>query len=496
MPPAANRPAANRPPNDQVVEGYRPAPVSPPVASGPVQEPLPAIRLRASPDYIPPLLGPPPSSASVDRRPPLPSASGPTGAVGSDNSVGAVGDSAAPSGPNAPPQPAMPPDPAKSPTAAESPAPDNRSPPPDAAAVANGPANPGSANAPAKPDPAKHDDGPASYKQLCPGAEEVAHVGPRVILASDLNVAFNNWVEGQKKSKKPFTPEQIRQGHTEIEVALLKQMTEEIMLYQDVVRQVPEEGFKHIHDKVNEVFETEEIPRRIKNAGVGVPSGARRETGEDGHVAGAGETDLHPGDAGATSGSNSRSRPTTRPSRPKRSSTTIGEHLAEFEHPARVKWEELMVRKSRHPNRDEAIGPVGATWGTRCSTGPSWTRLPGPAPKAPRPATAGCTTGPAREAWSRKPSKTPSSPCPSASSAGSSRPTWATTSSAWSNGRTQSVTPFPKRRSRSATRSSEQRKKKQIDEYLAKLRSERPSGPSTMRSSPSSRRPRAEFAAV
>ena len=118
------------------------------------------------------------------------------------------------------------------------------------------------------PPPTTTSSGPASEKQLCEGAEKVAQVGSQVILASDLKVAVNIWMENQKKSKKPLPPDYVQQHHTEIEISLLKEMTEEVMLYQDILRQVPEEALKNVRDKVSEAFENEELPKRIKNAGV------------------------------------------------------------------------------------------------------------------------------------------------------------------------------------------------------------------------------------
>lgn len=200
--------------------------------------------------------------------------------------------------------------------------------------------------------------GPASEKQLCTGAEKVAQVGHQFILASDLKVNFNLWVENQKKSKKPLPPEQIEQHRTEIEVSLLKEMTEEVMLYQDILRQVPEEALKNVRDKVSEAFETEELPKRMKNAGVG----SRGELEEKLEKLGTSlerEKRTFTQMVLAQQWLQQQVKSDDETFTPKEVRDYYQEHTAEFQHLARVKWEELMVRKSRHPNRDEAVGLLG-----------------------------------------------------------------------------------------------------------------------------------------
>ena len=209
------------------------------------------------------------------------------------------------------------------------------------------------------PLPAGTSSRPASGKELCSGAEKVAQVGKQVILASDLNVMFNLWVEKQKKGKRPFPPEQIQKEHTNIEVLLLKQMVEVAMVYEDILRQVPEEALKNVRDKVTEHFEKEEIPRRIKAEGLA----SRGELAEKLEKMGSSlerekrtfmqemlvqqwmqQQVVEKDDETFT---------------PEEIFDYYRQHSAEFEHPARVKWEELMVRKSRHPDRNAAIGLLG-----------------------------------------------------------------------------------------------------------------------------------------
>ena len=183
-------------------------------------------------------------------------------------------------------------------------------------------------------------------------------MGSQVILASDLKVAFNSWVEKQKKSKKPWPPEQIEQHRAEIEAALLREMTEEAMLYQDISRQVPEEGLKGVRDKVGEVFENEELPRRIKAAGCESRAELEAKLEKLGTSLER-EKRTFVQSMLAQQWLQQQVKKDDEIFTPEEVFAYYRQHSGEFEHTARVKWEELMVRKSRHPRRDEAIGLLG-----------------------------------------------------------------------------------------------------------------------------------------
>ena len=470
LPPPPNQPPpADRPPSDHTADAYRPAPVSPQVASGPIQEAPPASRPQAPPSYVPPLLEPI-RTARLDPRGPSSS----PGAPGSGTALDAGGSAGTLGGPAAS---ATDPHPTTSPDAA-GPIPGIPGPAPGAANVAPGAANltpaaPGSAaSGPSTPGSVSSGDLPASDKQLCKGAEKVAQVGSQVILASDLNVAFNTWVENQKKSKKPLTPEQIRQYRTDIEVTLLKQMTEEIVIYQDVVRQVPEEGLKHVREKVAEVFETEELPKRIKNAGVG----SRAEFDEKLEKMGTSlerEKRTYIQSLVAQQWLHQQIKSDDETFTPEEIFAYYREHIAEFEHPARVKWEELMVRKSRHPNRDQALGLLGRL-GNQVFDGAKFSEV----------ARAGSEGATARDGglhdWTAKGSLVSEA----LEGAIFSLPMGQLSRIIETDlgyhivrvmeRQDQSVTPFLEAQVDIRKKITEQRKKKQIDEYLAKLHARTP----------------------
>jgi hypothetical protein len=321
-------PPDDRPQDNHNKEGFLPGPISPPVASGPVQGPPPASRPQAPPPYVPALLEPIRVASLASRDPSLS-----PGLPANGQSPGTNGSAGVFSGL----------------TLAGSPGADG------SGSVFGGSALVGPAGGPA---PAGVSSGPAPDKQLCQGAEKVAQVGSQYILASDLKVAFNLWVENQKKSKKPLPPDQIERYRTEVEASLVKKIAEETMVYQDIARQVPEEALKEVRKKVTEVFETEELPKRIKSYGLG----SRAELEEKLEQMGTSlerekrsfiQTML------VQQWVQQQVKKDDETFTPDEVFAYYRQHVAEFEHTARAKWEELMVRKSRHPNRDEALGFLG-----------------------------------------------------------------------------------------------------------------------------------------
>jgi hypothetical protein len=336
-------PPDNRPPDNRAADAYRPAPVNPQVASGPIQQPPPASRPQASPPYVPPLLEPI-RVASLDPKGPSfpPGATGAASAPGANGAAGALDGSTSAGAPGAMGSGSLPGTTGSGGTAGTG-------------SVPNGLTSAGPTTG---PPPAGGGPAPASARELCKSSQEVARVGSQVILASDLNVAFNIWVEKQKKSKQPIPPEQIEKQRTQIEILILRQMTEEIVVYQDILRQVPEEALKNVRDKVNELFETEELPQRLKSEGVA----SRAEFEEKLEKLGTSlerEKRTFVQSMLVQQWLQQQVKKDDEVFTPDEIFAYYRQHTAEFEHPARAKWDELMVRKSRHPNRNEAIGRLG-----------------------------------------------------------------------------------------------------------------------------------------
>ncbi|MFM7289728.1 MAG: peptidylprolyl isomerase [Planctomycetia bacterium] len=94
----------------------------------------------------------------------------------------------------------------------------------------------------------------------------VARVGPEVVLEGDLlTPTALAWLE---KVGAGLTPEQIRELRLQICRQMIKQHVESLVVYVDACRTIPEDRLPEIRKKVNEAFDQQQLPRLVKEAGV------------------------------------------------------------------------------------------------------------------------------------------------------------------------------------------------------------------------------------
>ena len=106
---------------------------------------------------------------------------------------------------------------------------------------------------------------PAGVQSL-DNARVVARVGPEVVLEGDLlTPTALAWLD---KVSGGLTPEQIRELKTQICRQVIKQHVESLVIYVDACRTIPEERVPEIEKKVNEAFDQQQLPRLVKDAGV------------------------------------------------------------------------------------------------------------------------------------------------------------------------------------------------------------------------------------
>lgn len=104
-------------------------------------------------------------------------------------------------------------------------------------------------------------------------ARVVARVGPEVVLEGDLlTPTALAWLE---KVSGGLTHEQIRELKTQICRQVIKQHVESLIVYVDACRTIPEDRLPEIQKKVNEAFDQQQLPRLVKEAGLN--SGAEYE---------------------------------------------------------------------------------------------------------------------------------------------------------------------------------------------------------------------------
>ena len=108
--------------------------------------------------------------------------------------------------------------------------------------------------------------GQSAGMQSLDNARVVARVGPEVVLEGDLlTPTALAWLD---KVSGGLTPEQIRELKTQICRQVIKQHVESLIVYVDACRTIPEERLPEIEKKVNEAFDQQQLPRLVSDAGV------------------------------------------------------------------------------------------------------------------------------------------------------------------------------------------------------------------------------------
>jgi parvulin-like peptidyl-prolyl isomerase len=197
----------------------------------------------------------------------------------------------------------------------------------------------------------------------CEGAQILAQVGADVILASEVSAAVNDILE---RNKDRIPPEQIDAQRAMLTKELLKQRIQFKLIYQDAKRKIPDENLKKIREKISEQYDETVIPKRIELAGVG----SRQEL--DAKLAELGtslERERRTFIERTLAQQWAREQIDTNVEvRPDEMLRYYREHLADFEHPARARWQQLTVRKASYPSNQAAYTAL-ASLGNQVFTG-------------------------------------------------------------------------------------------------------------------------------
>jgi hypothetical protein len=108
----------------------------------------------------------------------------------------------------------------------------------------------------------------------CEGAQILARVGKDVILASEVLPGIDQWLAENEGQIPSYQRDEVRKMAI---FGALQRRVESKLVYQDAKRKIPAERLPDIEKKIGEKFDKEALPQRIKDAGVG----SRRELDQE-----------------------------------------------------------------------------------------------------------------------------------------------------------------------------------------------------------------------
>jgi len=107
---------------------------------------------------------------------------------------------------------------------------------------------------------------PAGDVRVLENAKVIARVGPEVVLQGDvLTPTAMDWLD---KVSPGLTPEQVTELKLQICRQVIKPHVESLIVYVDACRTIPPDRLPEIEKKVNEAFDQQQLPRLLKDAGV------------------------------------------------------------------------------------------------------------------------------------------------------------------------------------------------------------------------------------
>ncbi len=189
----------------------------------------------------------------------------------------------------------------------------------------------------------------------CEGAQILARVGNQVILASEVMAGVNAAIE---RYKDQVSPDELQQARRLLIQRALQPQIETSLIYHDARQKLPDEQLKHVEKRIGEEFDEKQIQKMMESM--------KTQTREqlDARLGALGSS-LQRRKRAFIRGTLARTwmRQQINFDEEVTHQQMLGyyrDHIAEFEHPARARWEELVVRFSDHPNQEAAHTAVAS----------------------------------------------------------------------------------------------------------------------------------------
>ncbi len=214
------------------------------------------------------------------------------------------------------------------------------------------------------PAPTQPHPDPAGYRQPyqpdygalvpCEEAQKIAQVGELSVLYSEVKGRVDEVME---KNKDRIPASQIEMQRKLLTQQLLKNLIETKLIYNDARRSIPEENFPQVEKSLAEQFDNAELKNMMKRAKVAT----RQELEAKLRTMG---TSLQREKRAFAERTLSRQwvRQKIKPNE----EITVdqmwayyNEHIADFQKPGRVRWQQLTARFSKHPSKQVAYAAIG-----------------------------------------------------------------------------------------------------------------------------------------
>jgi len=187
---------------------------------------------------------------------------------------------------------------------------------------------------------------PAAETKPCEDARILARVGPEVVLVGDVIALV---VDAQLKDLDEPIPEEYRERI--LKMALPRAIVTKLM-YIEAKREIPEENFPHIEKELRGIFYQKGIPQMMKRAKVStVPELSKKLT--DLGTSLEWQQQLFFERALGQQWMSMQVK-LDEPVSPEAMLGYYREHATDYDHPARARWEELMVSFAKSPSREAA----------------------------------------------------------------------------------------------------------------------------------------------
>ncbi len=180
-------------------------------------------------------------------------------------------------------------------------------------------------------------------------AQILATVGSEVILAGDIQTIINEMI-AQKAPEA--TPEQLEQIRAMLTKQLLNQMIETKLVFAEAKQKIPEANFPKIETDVGKSFETTQLPKMLKNAKVSNRNELDELLRKEGTSLEAQKRAYFEKTLAMQWFQNQLK--VDENFTPEEMLAYYHDHLTDFDITAKAKWEELMVRFDKYPTREAA----------------------------------------------------------------------------------------------------------------------------------------------